>query len=600
MALPEAFLEELKARVPLADIVGRRVRLLRSARDLKGCCPFHNEKTPSFHVYPDHYHCFGCGAHGDAIRFLMETEGHDFMAAVRALAAEAGMDVPESRPDPQARARAGLAELVAAAEAWFVDRLESASGAAARRYLAGRGLPPALVADHRLGFAPESGLASHLRKTFPDAPVADMVAAGLLLESDDGRLRDRFRNRLIIPIRDARGRTVGFGGRLIEPGEPKYLNSSDGPLFHKGRLLFHLDRAAAPARKAGRLFIVEGYMDVLGLVRAGISEAVAPLGTALTEEQIRLAWRVVDEPILAFDGDAAGLRAAERAATRALPLLGPGRSLRFLLLPPGKDPDDITREGGAEAFEALARDSLPLDRFLFGQVAAAMPRDTPERRAAFRRRLDELAGLVPHAGLASDYRRTFQARADALTGNDPARTGRSPRRGPRDRGPLRQPAHQAPLAATRARARAGSPTLAMLLKAFALHPEAVERHAEALGQVDIDDPRLRAARDALLAGATGPALALKDMPPLGGDCSGEAFDRLAGAALASLLSLPHLPPAARTSCDFAGDESIEQAYARASLRRTARADRLDRLKAQALDPGQEAGALAAGSDEAGH
>mgnify|MGYP005839852485 CR=1 FL=1 len=531
MPLSEAFLDELKARIALPELIGRRVRLVRSGRELKGCCPFHNEKTPSFHVFADHYHCFGCGAHGDAIRFLMETEGQDFMGAVRALAAEAGLEVPETRARPEEARRARLREAVAVAAAWFAEQLAGPGGAHARAYLASRGVDAELARAFGLGWAPAGGLEAAVRARLPCADRALLAEAGLV--TDEGR--QRFRERLIFPIRDPRGRPLGFGGRLLGAGEPKYLNSADGPLFHKGRLLFNLDRAAAPARKAGRLILVEGYMDVIGLARAGIAEAVAPLGTALTEAQLELAWRVVAEPVLAFDGDAAGLKAATRAGQLALARIGPGRSLRVALLAAGEDPDDLARRGGAAAVEALVASAVPLERFLFERAAAEAPLDTPERRADFRRRLADLTATIGDPELRRDYRDTWRARADRLLDRDD-RPGRPGGRG------------GAPARAARVATRAAPSTRAYmqgaLLHALALRPEGVARHLEALAEVRFASPVLDAARDALLAGqapelpawADGRALAARPQA---------AFDEAIAAALASYLVHAHMAESAK-------------------------------------------------------
>ncbi|MFN3371549.1 MAG: DNA primase, partial [Sphingomonadaceae bacterium] len=407
MSLPPEFLDELRSRIGLAQLVGRRVKLTRAGREMKGCCPFHKEKTPSFYVNEDKgfYHCFGCGAHGDAIGFLMAQDGLDFIGAVKALAAEAGLAVPEQRaPTPGVLRRAGLAELVGAAGDWFRAQLAAPGGAAARAYLDRRGVAPATQALFGLGFAPDSrdALSIALKAKLPALEPAQLIEAGLAGEAD-GRRYDRFRGRLIFPIHDSRGRPVGFGGRALGDGEPKYLNSPEGPVFQKGRLLYNLHRAAAAARKAGRLLIVEGYMDVVGLAGAGITEAVAPLGTALTEEQMEVAWRLVPEPILAFDGDAAGRRAALRAATRALPLLKAGRSLAFVTLPAGQDPDDLARTGGREAIDALVAQAQPLARFLFEAELTSSPTDTPERRAALRARLRALASEIADPELRRDY-----------------------------------------------------------------------------------------------------------------------------------------------------------------------------------------------------
>ncbi|WP_164155719.1 DNA primase, partial [Sandarakinorhabdus rubra] len=334
MSLSPAFLDELRARVPVSGVVGRRVKLTRAGREMKGCCPFHNEKTPSFYVNDDKgfYHCFGCGAHGDVIRFLTDNMGLPFMEAVKQLASEAGLEVPAPSPDARAKAEVAdsLADLTSKAAQWFQAQLAGEAGAAARAYLDRRGVKDATRKQFGLGFSLDSRTA--LRGHLKEATAEKLLEAGLIGKSEDGETFDRFRGRLMFPIRDRRGRVVGFGGRALGDVQPKYLNSADGPLFDKGRLLYNLDLAGPAARKVNRLIVVEGYMDVIGLAQAGIAEAVAPLGTAMTETQLALAWRLVDEPILCFDGDAAGLRAATRAGSRALPLLKPGKSLRIATL----------------------------------------------------------------------------------------------------------------------------------------------------------------------------------------------------------------------------------------------------------------------------
>ncbi|MCS6986774.1 MAG: DNA primase [Sphingomonadaceae bacterium] len=545
MSFAPAFLDELKARVSLPEVVGRRIRLVRAGRDLKGCCPFHQEKTPSFHVWADHYHCFGCGAHGDVIRFVMETERLDFASAVRRLAAEAGLKVPE-RAGPTADERLTTARaLLAAAARWFAERLAAPEGDGARAYLARRGVEPELARTFGLGWAPPTGLSDALTRRVPEAGPDAWAAAGLL--GDDGR--PRFRRRIVFPIHDGRGRVVGFGGRLIGPGEPKYLNSPDGPLFHKGRLLFNAHRAAPAARRTGRLWIVEGYMDVVGLARAGVSEAVAPLGTALTDEQLELAWQLAAEPLLAFDGDTAGRRAARAAAQRALPLLRPGRSLAFALLPPGEDPDDVAARGGRAALDELARNALPLERLLFDAEVAESPLDTPERRAGLRARLDALAAQVADPGIAADYRRTWRERAWRLLGPPPA--GRAPRPPAAAVGPLPE---------TRAAARRPVSTLPGLLRALADRPQLAAEFHEHLAALEIDDPRLAAVRDALLAGRPDALAALGTETPLvPPDASAEEFRDRVRAALASYALRAHVARRGESASD---GRSLDEAWER--------------------------------------
>ncbi len=417
MTIPPAFLDELRARVGLAAVVGRSVKLTRAGRELKGCCPFHNEKTPSFYVNEDKgfYHCFGCGEHGSVIDWTMKQEGLAFRDAIESLAALAGLDMPQESPEGQQRAKAaaGLHEVTGRAAAWFAEQLASAGGAAARGYLDKRGLTAATVAAFQLGLAPDAR--TRLKAAFDSIGEARLVETGLLIAPEDGGdSYDRFRGRLMFPIRDPRGRVIAFGGRILGDGQPKYLNSPDTPLFDKGRTLYNLDRAGPQARKSGRLLVVEGYMDVIALAQAGIAEAVAPLGTALTEQQLQLLWRVVPEPVLCFDGDTAGQRAGLRAALRALPLLEPGRSLRLAALPAGQDPDDIVRTQGVAAFEALIGGAEPLIDRLWRAEIEGIDTATPERRAAVRERLREHSQSIANSSVRSLYDAEFRARFDAL------------------------------------------------------------------------------------------------------------------------------------------------------------------------------------------
>ncbi|WP_294391708.1 DNA primase [uncultured Sphingomonas sp.] len=408
--LSPAFIDELRNRTSLSGLIGKSVKLQKAGREYKGCCPFHNEKTPSFYVNDEKafYHCFGCGAHGDAIRFLTEAKGLPFMDAVKDLAQAAGLELPA--PDPAARARAerasGLVGVSEAAAAWFRKQLDGIEGAAARTYLDKRGIGAHARETFGIGFAPDGR--NRLAPALDPVKEAELVEAGLLIKPDDGgRAYDRFRGRLMIPIRDARGRTIAFGGRILDQGEPKYLNSPDTPLFDKGRTLFNLDRAGPLARKSGRAIVVEGYMDVIALDQAGIGEAMAPLGTALTEAQMARLWTLTDAPVLCFDGDAAGRKASLRAAHRALPILRPGKTLRFAMLPAGKDPDDLVRDGGADAFEAAIADPVPLDVLLYQEAREAADMDRPEARAGLRQALNELAASCGDKLVAEEYRRSL-------------------------------------------------------------------------------------------------------------------------------------------------------------------------------------------------
>ncbi len=423
MSLSPQFLDELRARTTLSTLIGRSVKLTKAGREFKGCCPFHNEKTPSFYVNDDKafYHCFGCGAHGDAIRFLTENKGLPFMDAVKDLAATAGMDVPA--PDPRAAERnehhAGLHEVMAGAAKWFEEQLGGVEGAEARAYLKRRGISDAMAKAFGIGFAPDSR--GKLKAALKGFGESKLIETGLLILVEEKEPYDRFRGRLMIPIRDQRGRVIAFGGRILDTGEPKYLNSPDTPLFDKGRTLYNIERAGPASRKAGRIIAVEGYMDVIGLAKAGIDETVAPLGTALTEMQLERLWRMAEVPILCFDGDKAGQKAAIRAAQRALPMIAPGRTLRFALLPDGQDPDDLVESGGASAVEAVFDAAISLDELLWRSEYEAQPLSTPESRAGLRKRLGELAGAIQDGDVRYQYQAEFRRRFDELFASQPRR-----------------------------------------------------------------------------------------------------------------------------------------------------------------------------------
>ena len=409
MSLTPAFLHELRARTHLSSLIGRTTKLQKAGREMRGCCPFHNEKTPSFYVNDDKgfYHCFGCSAHGDAIRWMTDQRGLPFMDAVKELAAAAGLEVPA--PDPRQQERQdrakSLHDVMQAATDWFTQQLDGLDGAAARELLARRGIDDRTRRTFDFGYAPDAR--GKLRAALKEFGDAMLVEAGLLIQVEGKEPYDRFRGRLMIPIRDGRGRVIAFGGRIIGDGEPKYLNSPDTPLFDKGRTLYNLDRALPAARKAARVVVVEGYMDAIALARAGIDEAVAPLGTALTEPQMERLWTMADVPLLCFDGDAAGQKAALRAAHRALPLLAPGRSLAFATLPPGQDPDDLVREEGATAIEQVLKASTPLVQFLYRVQRQAAAIETPEGRAGLRQNILDLAGSVESSFVQSEYKRAF-------------------------------------------------------------------------------------------------------------------------------------------------------------------------------------------------
>ena len=426
MSLSPAFLDELRARTSLSTLIGRTVKVQKAGREYKACCPFHNEKTPSFTINDEKgfYHCFGCGAHGDAIRWMTDHRGLPFMEAVKELAQTAGMDVPA--PDPRAAKRAeqarGLHDVMAAAQGFFEEQLGGIEGAEARSYLQKRGIGAATARTFGFGFSPDGR--GRLKTALKEFGEPLLIEAGLLIdpdgsEPDGGNARkresyDRFRGRLMLPIRDIRGRVIAFGGRILGAGEPKYLNSPDTPLFDKGRTLYNIDRASPASRHSGRIIVVEGYMDVIALAQAGFEESVAPLGTALTEHQIERLWKMADVPILCFDGDAAGQKAAIRAAMRALPLLRPGMSLAFATLPAGQDPDDLIRAEGPAAMEAVLAAAEPLIERLWTHEQGAAPLDTPEQRAALKQRLSAITDAIAHPDVRAHYIHAFRERHDAL------------------------------------------------------------------------------------------------------------------------------------------------------------------------------------------
>ena len=416
MTLTPQWLDELRARTTLSALIGRTVKVTKAGREFKACCPFHNEKTPSFTINDEKgfYHCFGCSAHGDAIRWMTDQRGLSFMDAIKELASEAGMEVPA--PDPktakQAEARAGLHDVMAAAQDHFVAALAGLEGAGAREYLARRGMTADTIKAFGFGFAHNSRTA--LKTALKEFGVPMLVEAGLLIAIDDKEPYDRFRGRLMIPIRDPRGRVIAFGGRILGEGEPKYLNSPDTPLFDKGRTLYNLDRCSPASRQTGRVIVVEGYMDVIAIAQAGFADAVAPLGTALTEQQIQMLWRMTEKPLLCFDGDAAGQKAALRAALRALPLLKPGHSLQFVTLPEGQDPDDLVKKSGPKALAALLDASEPLVERLWRSEVAAGSLTTPEDRAGLKQRLGVHLASIADSEIRRHYADAFRERFDTL------------------------------------------------------------------------------------------------------------------------------------------------------------------------------------------
>ena len=502
MSLSPQFLDELRARTTLSTLIGRSVKLQRAGREWKACCPFHNEKTPSFTVNDEKgfFHCFGCSAHGDAIRWLTDRRGLGFMDAVKELADAAGMQVPAPDPKSQERAEraAGLYEVMEAAAAWFVEQLEGVEGCPARDYLKQRGIGAETRARFGLGLAPDSR--SKLKVALKKFGNDKLVETGLLIQpEEDKEPYDRFRGRLMFPIRDARGRVIAFSGRILGAGEPKYVNSPDTPLFDKGRTLFNLDKAGPASRADRRIIVVEGQMDVVALDQAGVPEVVAPLGTALTEAQLGLLWKLSPAPLLCFDGDSAGQKAAVRAALRALPHVGPGRSLGFVTLPAGQDPDDLVRAGGRAALDALVERPESLVDKLWQHELHAEPLTTPERKAGLRRRLADHASSIQDADVREQYRFELLKRFNALTLPQRPWTARAPfKPGQRFVAPARPTSPEA-----RSVGRTGlSPQLGRaVLQGLVRFPALIGEHAEAIAALPLAERDAARLRDLMLESA---------------------------------------------------------------------------------------------------
>ena len=405
MALPPNFLDELRGRTPIAAVISKTVKLTRSGRENKGCCPFHGEKTPSFYVYDDHFHCFGCGEHGDVITFVMKSTGAGFMEAVENLAHEAGLDVPKASPQAaQAeQRRAGISEVLEAAAKLYQKWLFEPDGKQALNYLRNRGLSDETIKKFGLGWSGEGrgALAAALRGQ--GIRPEQLIEAGLMKHGDRGPV-DMFFSRVMFPITDRRGAKISFGGRIMGDGQPKYVNGPETAVFSKRRSLYNLHFARDAVRKGAALIVVEGYMDAIALAQAGFGGAVAPLGTALTEEHLEEIWRLSPEPVICFDADGAGRRAALKTVDLALAALAPDRSLKFLSLPEKDDPDSLIRRDGAAAFAARLESAKPISAALYDMLADGGMRSTPEARAAFRQRLIDVAGRIPNKNLAAEYR----------------------------------------------------------------------------------------------------------------------------------------------------------------------------------------------------
>ncbi|MGY6551793.1 MAG: DNA primase [Erythrobacter sp.] len=601
MAITPQWKDELRARVTLSSLVMRSVKLTRAGREWRGCCPFHDEKTPSFYVndQKQFYHCFGCGAHGDAISWMVDHAGLSFMDAVKELAAEAGMEVPA--PDPaaarRAEERASLIDVTQAAQSYFVQNLASPGGAAAREYLANRGLAPEILREFGFGWASEDKQA--LPRALPQFTEDMLAEAGMRAATEAGEHYDRFRGRVMLPIQDARGRVIAFGGRILDKreGVAKYLNSPDTPLFDKGRTLYNMHRAAPAVRQQGRVVVVEGYMDVVALAQAGITEAVAPLGTALTEMQLELLWRMAEVPVLCFDGDAAGQRAAMRAISRALPLLAPMRSLGIVRLPAGLDPDDLIRNNGAQAMRDMLAAPASLLDTLWSYELGAEPLASPEAKAGLKARLMAHVDTIGDSDIRALYRRELLDRFSAF-----AYPPRPPRSAPPAqhgggrgdwRGGWQGRAAPPPILTAEARDQLGAlmrggqrqALLAATIAGLRRYPQEINRHAEALSQLARHHPEsnnlieslfelaemLDSHEQAAICDGTGQPALPGDMPFAflkEGTRSGDACEELA-EAVSLLVERPALEAAlAATIARFDSDPEgsfAEQARLRSQL-----------------------------------
>jgi DNA primase len=483
MAVPPEFIEDLRQRVPLSDVVGRRVKLIRKGRRHSGLCPFHAEKTPSFSVVDDDgfYHCFGCGVHGDAISFLREMDGLEFMEAVERLAEMAGLAVPRTVPqDPAAsRQRKAALDILEETTLFFEAALRRDDGRDATRYLKQRGLDSAIVKTYRIGYSPRMGLRAALKdKGFSDE---DMLAAGVIRKSDrDGSLYDYFRDRVMFPIENRQGNVIAFGARALGDAQPKYLNSGEGPTFSKKAVLYGWVQAREGLRRNLPLVVAEGYMDVIAIHHSGAAAAVAPLGTALTPEQIALLWKLHDEPVLCFDGDAAGQRAQTRALERILPLLEPGRSARLAVLPEGKDPDDLIAASGPEGFRKVIGTARSLVDSLWEQVQAEFDIRQPEARAQFWQAVRGHVRSIGNNQVRSAYGDEIESRIAAMRNQIRGISSMvAPRRASRPQTGL----------INRHRA-----VVALLLA----HPSLVSANFEALSMLDSGDQSLESLKKALI------------------------------------------------------------------------------------------------------
>ena len=519
MSFSKSFLDELKSRFRPSDVIGRHVKLTRAGREFKGLSPFTNEKSPSFFVNDQKgfYHCFSSGEHGDIIKFLQQVRGLSFQDAVKQLADEAGMELPQQSPQEREREqrRATLADIMEMASKFYERNLRQSAGAEGLDYFKRRGLTDAGIERFRLGFAERERTALHDHLLQKEVTPDQMEEAGLIIRPEDGRpAYDRFRHRVMFPIEDSRGKVIAFGGRALDKDVPaKYLNSPDTPLFQKGLVLYNFAKARDASYRQGQggdasVIVAEGYMDVIALSEAGFESAVAPLGTALTERQIALLWRICPEPILSFDGDRAGIGAAHRVIDRALPLLKPGHSLRFALMPQGRDPDDVIQSGGSGAMSKILEAAQPLADMLWDRELAAAPHDTPERRAGLESRLQGHLREIQNSQIRDYYQAEFRNRIRDLFSSPRSnqtsggRPGGAREYGKRRHGRRGAEAGISPELRRSALVRApdahGDPRERLLVGTILNHPAILDSHFEAFAQIDFSNRKLDTLRNEII------------------------------------------------------------------------------------------------------
>ena len=564
MRFTPSILDEIKARIPVTDVVRRRVKLLKSGREWKGLSPFSAEKTPSFFVNDQKqaWFDFSSGQIGNIFDFLMKTEGLSFPEAVERLAAEAGVDLPKASEEAiqQEKRRASLHDVLELAAKFFEEQLQARGGAKARGYLADRGLGPNLQKQFRIGYAPNERFA--LRDWLADkgATAEQMVETGMLIHGEDIAVPyDRFRDRVMFPICDRAGKVIAFGGRALEKDVPaKYLNSPETPLFHKGHVVYNHHNARKAAHDAGTVIAVEGYVDVISMSAVGFGHVVAPLGTALTPDQCELLWRMAEEPILCFDGDRAGRKAAARAIDTALPLIGPGKSMRFAFLPDGQDPDDLARSGGHDAIAAVLNSAKPMVEVLLQRELEAGPVDTPERRSALDRRINEALRQIADEQLRRYYREDiFRRIAAMMPGANAQRQNGYPARRPQYQPGARGrfAGRQEPETGYRSKPVVAGPGIqrsavfgrggslgvreAQILLAFIYHPDILARQVEELADLEFGSPEAARLRDGLVSCAAHDPLDHDELRrALLDEGYGPALERIeAVTAMASLWSI---------------------------------------------------------------